>query len=416
MSADAPGPMTADAPDYAALYRPGPAGRLLWRGLLSAAVERLEQRHHLRRRRGQAGHRRLPGARLRAAGARSRPDAPRGCWSRRSAGGASKPTDSISRAGASRTPIPRSGPGSAGATSSTSPRPNGRTISSWPSTSWSTSRRERPLMLANFAAALAPDGVLFTVVPAYGPTPSARSSTRSNTRSGGATRRRASLPEYPARRPRPSASRPSHARRDPLVGGGLPPARLAAAGRHGTDPPRPVRRVVRIPAPVVLPLRQGGPPRRARTARRLRRRLAALPGLSRGFYEWERWGDAWARWTGAEARDVIEVRGRTKLVLKAVCHNPDIAARRWRPEFSVEGGGAATVEFRDSEVREVVLELPRKMFAALDVRVSRTWCPEPDVPEIRRRDLGVGLIYPLRPAVRAPVLTGTGGTRRPRSR
>ena len=252
-----------------------------------------------------------------------------------------------------------------------------------------------PRMLSNLAAALAPGGLLYTVVPAYGPN--------------------AFGPElypldYPEWRRDAAAGRPF--RNIPLDDKGRPhlghlthasigwwAAAFARAGlrRLGT-----VEGILhgRFDAAFEYPRRsfflfaKTGRLGAQQTARRLRRRLAELPGLSRGFYEWERWGDLWARWTGAEARDVIEVRGRTRLVLKAVCHNPDMAARPVAADFSVEGGGTATVEFRDSEVREIGLELPRRTFAELDIRVSRTWCPEPDVPEIRRRDLGVGLMLP----------------------
>jgi hypothetical protein len=91
---------------------------------------------------------------------------------------------------------------------------------------------------------------------------------------------------------------------------------------------------------------------------------------------------------------VVEVRGRSSLPLRAACHHPDIADRPVTVEFAVEGGGAVSVEFRDPDWRDVALPLPRGEFAVLDIRVSRTWCPEPDVPEIRRRGPGAALSYP----------------------
>ena len=99
----------------------------------------------------------------------------------------------------------------------------------------------------------------------------------------------------------------------------------------------------------------------------------------------------WVRWTRSEARDVVDVRGRSRLALRAACHHPDIADRPVTVEFAVPGGGAESVEFRDPGWRDIDLALPRREFALLDIKVSRTWCPEPDVPDIRRRDLGAAL-------------------------
>jgi hypothetical protein len=139
---------------------------------------------------------------------------------------------------------------------------------------------------------------------------------------------------------------------------------------------------------------KAGPFGAGRAERRLLKKIAALPGLPRGFFEWERWGDVWARWTRSEARDVIEVRGRSSFSLRAVCHHPDIAASPVTVRFAVDGGAETVVEFRDKSWHDVTLALPRREFAILDIRVSRTWCPEPDVPEGFRRELGVGISYP----------------------
>ena len=63
-----------------------------------------------------------------------------------------------------------------------------------------------------------------------------------------------------------------------------------------------------------------------RIEKRLLERIGAVPGLPRGFYEWELWGDRWVRWTGREAWDLIETRGRSELRIQAICHHLDIAA------------------------------------------------------------------------------------------
>ena len=91
---------------------------------------------------------------------------------------------------------------------------------------------------------------------------------------------------------------------------------------------------------------------------------------------------------------MVEVRGRSRLVLRAACHHPDIAERPVTVNFAVPGGGTESVEFRDAGWRDIDLALPRGEFALVAIKVSRTWCPEPDVPEIRRRDLGAAVAYP----------------------
>jgi hypothetical protein len=58
--------------------------------------------------------------------------------------------------------------------------------------------------------------------------------------------------------------------------------------------------------------------------------------------------------------------------------------------FEVDGGSTERVEVRDHDWHDVILELPRREFAVINIVCSRTWCPEPNVPEAFRRDLGVG--------------------------
>jgi hypothetical protein len=142
--------------------------------------------------------------------------------------------------------------------------------------------------------------------------------------------------------------------------------------------------------------------------KRLVRRISAVPGLPRGFYEWELWGDRWVRWTGSDAWDLIETRGRAELHLQAICHHPDIATSPVLADFQIEGGPVLTVEFRDHDWHEITIELSRKFrghdpnsrefrrvpefpFCGLRLTCSRTWVPDPTVPPARRRSLGVGI-------------------------
>jgi SAM-dependent methyltransferase len=252
-----------------------------------------------------------------------------------------------------------------------------------------------PRLLANLAAALAPGGLLFTVVPAYGPNafgPELYALGHPEWRrdaAAGVPFRNIPLDD----RGRPHLGHLTHA----AIGWWE-----AAFARAGMRRLGPVERLLhgRFDAAFEYPRRsfflfaKAGRLGALRTRRRLLRRIGALPGLPKGFYEWERWGEVWGRWTQASARDVIEVRGRERIAMRIVCRHPDAGERPVAAELSAEGGGAAAVEFREPGIREIELALPRRAFAGLDIRVNRTWCPEPDVPSIRRRDLGVGLIYP----------------------
>ena len=252
-----------------------------------------------------------------------------------------------------------------------------------------------PRMLAHLAAALEPGGVLFTVVPAYGPNaygpelyPLAYEEWRRDA-AAGVPFRNIPLDD----RGRPHLGHLTHA----TIGWWEEAFARAGLRRLGE-----VERLLheRFDAAFEYPRRsffafvKAGRFGAGRTGRRLRDRIEAVPELPRGFFEWERWGDVWARWTRAEARDVIEVRGRERLTLRAACHHSDVATQPVTGTFAVAGGGAETVEFRDTAWREIELALPRREFAVLDIGVSRTWCPEPDVPAVRRRDLGAAVTYP----------------------
>jgi hypothetical protein len=127
--------------------------------------------------------------------------------------------------------------------------------------------------------------------------------------------------------------------------------------------------------------------------KRLLERIAAVPGLPRGFYEWELWGDRWVRWTDKEAWDLIETRGRTRLLLQAVCHHPDIAASPVQAAFQIDAGPITTIEFRDHDWHELTLKLPRRPFCGLHISCSRTWIPDPNVPPSQLRSLGAGICF-----------------------
>jgi len=125
--------------------------------------------------------------------------------------------------------------------------------------------------------------------------------------------------------------------------------------------------------------------------RNLRRRIDAIPALPRGFYEWERWGEAWVRWTGEKARDVLERRGGKELRLRAVCHHPGIEDSPVRGEFGVEGQESLTIEFSDRDWHEVRLPLPERQFVEWEISCSRTWSPEESLPAELRRRLGAAI-------------------------
>lgn len=132
-----------------------------------------------------------------------------------------------------------------------------------------------------------------------------------------------------------------------------------------------------------------------KAARRLLRRIRAVPGLPRGFWGWERWGgDLWMRWTKKEAWDPVEILGRIDLEIRAICNHPDIAAAPVRVSFRIEEGGSETLEIGDHDWHALRLPLPRGAFAALEIKCSRTWIPKEEAPEGRQRELGVGISYP----------------------
>lgn len=130
-------------------------------------------------------------------------------------------------------------------------------------------------------------------------------------------------------------------------------------------------------------------------ARRIFGRIRAVPGLPRGFWGWERWeDDLWMRWTQKESWDPIDVRDRTELVVRAIVNHPDIAVAPVQVSFRVEEGGSERLEIQDHDWHTIRLALPVRPFAALEIKCSRTWVPKQEAPEGLQRELGVGINYP----------------------
>lgn len=128
--------------------------------------------------------------------------------------------------------------------------------------------------------------------------------------------------------------------------------------------------------------------------RRLRKRIRSAPGLSRGFWEWERWGqDLWMRWTKEEAWDPVEVRGRSALDLRVICNHPGIARHPVRVSFRIDNGPPEALEIGDHDWHSLSLKLPRRRFAGMEILCSRTWIPDKEEPDGPQRNLGAGIAY-----------------------
>ena len=128
--------------------------------------------------------------------------------------------------------------------------------------------------------------------------------------------------------------------------------------------------------------------------RRLLKRIQAVPGLASGFWGWERWGeDLWMRWTKKEAWDPLEVRDRAELDLRAICNHPDIASSPVQVSFRIDEGEPEILDFNNHDWHSLSLKLPCRQFAGLEVKCSRTWVPKQEAPEGLQRELGVGISY-----------------------
>ena len=249
-----------------------------------------------------------------------------------------------------------------------------------------------PRALANLAVSLSSGGFLFTVLPAYGPN------------EFGGELYPLHLEEW-----RRDAALGIPFRNIPLDDKGRPhlghlthaaiPWWEAAFQRAGLVRLGSVERLLhdRFDRAFELPRRsfflfvKSGRLASAAAGRRLRRRIGEIPGLPRGFHEWERWGDVWMRWTEEEARDAVETRGRESLRLRVICNHPGIAASPVRVELQTAGFVPLSLELRDHDWHEVALPLSKETFAEISVRCSRTWSPDGALPPERRRRLGAGI-------------------------
>jgi SAM-dependent methyltransferase len=249
-----------------------------------------------------------------------------------------------------------------------------------------------PRALANLAGALAPGGRLFTVLPAYGPNDFGPETYPLHLEEW---RRDAAL-GIPFRniplddRGRPHLGHLTHA---------TIPWWTETFGKAGFVRLGEVERVLhdRCDAAFEIARRsfflfvKAGFLGARSDSRRLRGRIGEIPGLPRGFHEWERWGDVWARWTTEEAWDAIETRGRKELRLRAICNHPGIAEAPVEVAFAVESREPVRVKFRDHDWHDVTLPLPGRRFAGLRIACSRTWSPDESLPPERRRRLGIGV-------------------------
>ncbi|MCX6576568.1 MAG: hypothetical protein NTV82_09280, partial [Candidatus Aminicenantes bacterium] len=62
--------------------------------------------------------------------------------------------------------------------------------------------------------------------------------------------------------------------------------------------------------------------------------------------------------------------------------------------FRIDEGEPEILDFNDHDWHPLILRLPRRQFAGLDVKCSRTWVPKQEAPEGLQRELGVGISYP----------------------
>jgi len=252
-----------------------------------------------------------------------------------------------------------------------------------------------PQAIANLASALAPRGVLYTVVPAYGPNafgselyPLQYEEWRRDAGLGIPFR---NIPLDD--RGRPHLGHLTHA----TIGWWERAFRRAGLVRLGE-----VERLLhqRYDERLEFSRRsffvyaKSGRWGSRKTARRLLKRIRAVPGLAKGFWGWERWGeDLWMRWTKKEAWDPIEIRDRTELELRAICNHPDIASSPVRVSFRIDGGEPEVLELNDHDWHSFILKLPRRPFAGLEIKCSRTWIPKQEAPEGLQRELGLGISY-----------------------
>jgi SAM-dependent methyltransferase len=125
---------------------------------------------------------------------------------------------------------------------------------------------------------------------------------------------------------------------------------------------------------------------------RLIDRIKQIPTLPEGFWTWERWEPGvWMRWTTGFARETIEVGGRTHVDVRAICNHPEIAGEPVRVQFRIDDQLVHEEVFSDHDWHSVRLPLSAgKTFAAIEIASSRTWTPD-------NREIAVGVSYEVRP-------------------
>jgi len=256
-----------------------------------------------------------------------------------------------------------------------------------------------PLALNNLASVLTPGGILFTVIPAYGPNVFGPELYPLQYEEW----RRDAVLGIPFRniplddRGRPHLGHLTHA----TVGWWEEAFRCAGLRRLGQVEQLLHQRYdgrLEYSRRSFFVYVKSGRWRSGKTGRRLIKRMKAVPGLAKGFWGWERWSeDLWMRWTKKEAWDPIEVRARTELELRAICNHPDIASSPVRVSFRIDEGEPEVLEFSDHDWHLLSLRLPGRPFAGLEIKCSRTWVPKQEAPEGLQRELGVGISYsPMR--------------------
>ncbi len=252
-----------------------------------------------------------------------------------------------------------------------------------------------PHALANLASVLAPGGVLFTVLPAYGPNafglelyPLQFEEWRRDAAMGIPFR---NIPLDD--RGRPHLGHLTHATiawwEKAFNGAGL--RRLGEVERLLHER---YDRLLEFSRRSFFVYVKSGRWRSRKTMGRLVHRIRIVPGLPQGFWSWERWNRGlWMRWTRKEAWDVIEVGDRRELQLQAICNHPDIASVPIQVSFRLDETEPEILECGDHDWHPLTLKLPRRPFAGLEIKCSRTWIPKQEAPDGLQRELGVGISY-----------------------
>jgi SAM-dependent methyltransferase len=258
-----------------------------------------------------------------------------------------------------------------------------------------------PVALANMAASTAPGGIVFSVIPAYGPNEYGPEIFRLECDSW---KRDAVLGIPFVDLPLDDKGRPhlghlTHATigwwEQAFARAGL--LRLGRVERVLHDRYDSIVQFARRSFFVFVKAGRLG---RWRASRRLLSRIRSVPGLPRGFWAWERCGpNAWMHWAKAEAWEPIQTDGRTQLRLFGLCNHPGIADDPVVVTFTVDDGHSREVVFTDHDWHAVDLEVPSRLFVGLGVKTSRTWTPEGEQEGNTPRALGVGLAYEWAPPV-----------------